>query len=206
MTRITEEERHAQRVANVQAWLAVIEDSMRELELEVLSRSSETASEAGADPDPRLRPCEHRAEWYRGRLCLACDNTGLRPATAKERNEGMAVDPYLLDPPKRDTYAVRRDESTAARRARDGERLDAIIASLQRDSRLRAGVEVREGELRYVRMVDRIERQLGRTGRKILGVLESLPSDLRSDVLRREEHALALFASRIPGRLRAPLV
>jgi len=38
----------------------------------------ETASEPGVDPNAKTRPCEHRPEWMRGRLCLACDNTGLR--------------------------------------------------------------------------------------------------------------------------------
>lgn len=203
MTKLTEEERHAQRVENVAAWLDVIAQSARELELEVLSRQSETASEAGTDPDPRLRPCEHRTEWMRGRLCLACDNTGLRPATRQERNEGLAFDPYLLDRP-RSVVTVKRDESQAARRARDGERLDAIIASLQRDARLRAGVEVREGALRSVRVIASMERGLGRTGRKILSVLESLPEDVRRAAIRGDERALSILAALVPGRVRTP--
>jgi hypothetical protein len=150
--KVTEEERHAQRLANVSAWLDVIEDSARELEQEVLSRTSETASEAGADPDPRVVLCRHPASARMGRLCLLCDNTGF--ASAREV-EGERVDPYLVDPP-REVWAVRRDESDSARRARNAERLDAIIASLQRDARLRAGVEVREDELRYVRVISRI--------------------------------------------------
>jgi hypothetical protein len=155
------------------------------------------------DPDPRLRPCEHRPEWKRGRLCLACDNTGLRRATEKESLDGLAFDPYLLDPP-RETFAVRRDESDAARRTRDAERLNAIIASLQRDARLRAGAEVREGALRGVRIIARMERDLGRTGRVILGVLESLPADTRRRALARDEAALAYLAAAIPGRVRKP--
>lgn len=204
MTRISEEERHAQRVENVRAWLSVIEESARELELEVLSRPSETASETGVDPDPRLRPCEHRTEWVWGRLCLACDNTGFRRATDQEKREGLAYDLYLLDPP-RETYAVRRDESESARRARDAERLDTIIASLQRDARLRAGAEVREEALRGVRIVERLDRQLGRTGRKVLAALESFAPTVRRLVLERDEKALTLLAATIPGRIRAPL-
>ena len=199
--KVTEEERHAQRLANVSAWLDVIEDSARELEQEVLSRTSETASEAGADPDPRVVLCRHPASARMGRLCLLCDNTGF--ASAREV-EGERVDPYLVDPP-REVWAVRRDESDSARRARNAERLDAIIASLQRDARLRAGVEVREDELRYVRVISRIERGLGRTGQKILAVLESLPPGLRRSVLQRDEIALAVLASVVPGRIRAPL-
>lgn len=204
MTKLTEEERHAQRVENVAAWLDVIAQSARELELEVLSRQSETASEAGTDPDPRLRPCEHRTEWMRGRLCLACDNTGLRRATPQERADGLAYDPYLLNPPQRDTYNVARDESPSARRARDAERLDAIIASLRRDARLRSGDEVREGSLRAVRIVSRFDRNLGRDGRKVYDTLARLSPPTRLRVLRRDPKALDLFARLVPGSLRAP--
>jgi hypothetical protein len=196
--------RFARRVERVTAWLNLIEDAARELELEVLSRSAETASEAGTDPDPRLRPCEHRPAWMRGRLCLACDNTGLRPATRQEREEGLAYDPYILNPP-RTGFAVRRDESAAAKRTRDGERIDALIASLQRDARIRAGVEVREGPLRVLRAVERITRSLGPYGRRVLEGLERLPPSLRRSALAREEEGLRALAESTRGRLRAPL-
>lgn len=200
---LTKEECEEQRVEKVSAWLDVLVQSARELELEVLSRASETASEAGTDPDPRLRPCEHRSQWMRGRLCLACDNTGLRPATKQERHEGLSIDPYLLDRP-RSIVTVKRDESQSARRARDAERLDAIIATLQRNVRLRAGVEVTEGALRSVRIIEQIEQRLGRDGRKILRVLERLSPPVRLAVLRRDPRALRHFARLVPGSLRTP--
>ena len=197
----TREERHAQRVEKIEAWLGVIENSARELELEVLSRPSETASEAGADPDPRVVICRHPASARMGRLCLLCDNTGFARASEVEAEP---VDPYLVDPP-REVWAVKRDESDSARRARNAERLDAIIASLQRDARLRAGAEVREGALRSVRLISRVERDLGRDGRKVLRVLEQLSPPGRMAVLSRHPLALDLFARLVPGSLRAPV-
>lgn len=95
---------------------------------------------AGFDADPRLRPCEHRAEWYRGGLCLACENTGWRKATKKERGEGMAFDPYAFELPKSQWRVL---ESESSVRAREGEHLDAIIARCQRDERIRAGKEAK---------------------------------------------------------------
>jgi hypothetical protein len=47
-----------------------------------------------------MRPCEHRLEWYWGRLCLACENTGWRKATKKELKDGLAFDPYLDGAPR----------------------------------------------------------------------------------------------------------
>ena len=61
-SRMTKEERAAERNARkaerVAAWLSVIEQSARDLELELLSRHSETASETGTDPEPP--PAERR--------------------------------------------------------------------------------------------------------------------------------------------------
>lgn len=200
------EEFQRQRVAKVAAWIDVLEESARELELELLSRRSETASEAGVDPDPRLRPCEHRAEWRRGRLCLACDNTGLRPATKGERAEDMAFDPYLLNPP-RERYGVTRDQSDSARRARDLEQLSVAIETLERNARIREGTETHEGPLATVRMMDGLEHRLGRDGRKVARALDflrrSYPLQYRQ-ALDRHPVGLALVAGLIPGRIHAP--
>lgn len=136
-----------------------------------------------------------------GRLCLLCDNTGFARASEVE---GEHVDPYLVDPP-REVWAVRRDESDSARRARNAERLDAIIASLQRDARLRAGAEVHEGPLRSVRLVSRFEQGLGRSGRRVLRTLEQLSPPGRMAVLSRHPRALDLFARLVPGELRPPV-
>jgi hypothetical protein len=197
----------SKRRTKVAEWIDVLEETARELELELLSRRSETASEAGADPDPRLRPCEHRTEWHRGRLCLACDNTGLRPATSKEREDGMAFDPYLLTPP-RAGYAVTRDQSEAALRARDLEQLSSAIEVLERNARIREGQEVHEGELAAVRLLDRLERGLGRDGRKVaqaLGRLQIVSSGLYRLALARDDRALDLLAQLVPGKLRGPV-
>lgn len=201
------EQAAAIRRARVSEWIDVLEENARELELELLSRRSETASEAGADPDPRLRPCEHRSEWQRGRLCLACDNTGLRPATAKEREDGMAFDPYLLSPP-RERYAVTRDQSEAAVRARNLEQLSAAIEVLERNARIRDGLEVHEGELSHVRLLDRLEAQLGRDGQKVARVLDFLQRKsplLYRSALSRNELGLTVVALLVPGRLREPV-
>jgi hypothetical protein len=64
--------------ARVIAWLL---DEYEELCAGLVSRASETASLSGWDESPERRPCEHRSEWRRGKLCLGCDNTGWRPLT-----------------------------------------------------------------------------------------------------------------------------
>lgn len=203
MSRETKEERTARRVENVLSWLEVIEEAARELEADVLSRSSETASEAGADPDPKLRPCEHRREWFRGGLCLACDNTGLRRATQQEREAGLAYDPYFVNP-LRGNYTAPPDESTSGRRAREAERIDRVIAELRRDARIRAGAEVHEGALRAVRYIEGAQRALGRMGRKVLREIERLSPELQHRVMARDPAALRLLAEAVPGRLWAP--
>jgi hypothetical protein len=42
------------------------------------------------DDAPKKRPCECRAQWQRGRLCLACNNTGWRRIADGEHG----TDPY----------------------------------------------------------------------------------------------------------------
>lgn len=199
-------EKHLRRAEKVRAWIKVIEEAARDLELEVLSRHSETASETGTDPEPRLRPCEHRPEWRRGRLCLACDNTNLRTATEQERAEGLSYDPYLIDPP-RDNYAVKRDQSDSSRRARDIAQLDASIESLERAARLRDGQDVSEGDTRSLRVMETARRTLGRDGLKVLAVLvkirDASPGAYRA-VLDGHPRALDLVAQAVPGKLRMP--
>ncbi len=197
----------AERRGKVRLWIDVLKESAQDVEALTLSRTSETASEAGADPDPKLRPCEHRVEWRRGSLCLACDNTNLRRASAQERADGLAYDPMLLDPP-RSTYTVVRDQSASGKKARDSEALDASIATLEHNERLRSGEEQREArEARFIRGLRGIERGLGRDGRKVLCALASLRvanRDYYVRAMRGDEAALAVVAALVPGRLRAP--
>jgi hypothetical protein len=198
----------ARRTQNVLAWLAVIEESARDLELELLSRRSETASETGTDPEPDKVLCRHPAVNRRGRLCLSCMNTGfvLDDNGAAADVDGLKLDPYLIDPP-RDTYAVVRDQSDSARRARDLAQLDSAIESLERAARQREGLDVEEGEARILRVIGAVWHALGRDGRKVLTALlrlrETSPTAYRR-VLARDDAAVALLAATVRGRLRAP--
>lgn len=187
------------RVAKIEGWLDRLNEDFEAL----LSRAHETSGEAGFDPAPRLRPCEHRREWMRGRLCLACDNTGLRRATEKERIEGRAYDPYSLNLPKT-TTGVRVDASDAARRSRDIARLDASIASLQRDARIRAGAEVVEDPiLRALRLVARRPPALRKIERA-LGHMREVYPDIYVGLYSRKKRSLQALALLVPGRIEPP--
>lgn len=186
----------------MRAWLDVIDEAALDLEREILSRRSETASETGTDPDPDLVVCRHPAANRRGRLCLSCENTGFVKAKLAD---GEPVDPYLIDPPSR--YGVVRDQSEASRRARDLAQLDAAIDSLERAARVREGRDVQEGETRAIRMMATASRSLGRDGRKVLAAVtwikRSDPGTYRG-ILERDEVALGHLALVIHGSLRAP--
>lgn len=204
MTHLSEEALDERRIAKIESWLDWLDDAEREYEEIVLSRRSELASETGVDPDPLLRPCEHRDAWMRGGLCLACDNTGLRRATSKERDEGLAYDPYLINPP-RSTFAVRRDESDAARRTANMERLNAAISTLQRDARIRAGAEVPDDAITSLLRRVQATRRDHPTLRKLewaLGVMRRLDESLYVRALHRDHHALRLLGRMISGRLK----
>jgi hypothetical protein len=131
----------------VEGWFLWIES----LYADLLSRGSETNSESGFDHLPTTRPCEHRAAWYRRKLCLACDNTGWRRATKKEKDEGLAFDPYSRNLPKSQVSFI---ESESSRRAQQASRLDSIIASLDHHADIRDGDDIVESrELRQFRIV-----------------------------------------------------
>lgn len=183
------------RAEKIREWFDVL-DAMYE---DLLSRPEETASAAGFDPDPRRKPCEHRRVWMREKLCLACDNTGWRPLTRLERDEGLGVDPYSAQ--LSSGVTVVRDESPAARRARDLRQLDASISALERMARIRAGLDVPEGrEARAFRVVARKHRTLN----KILSGLKILRDshrDLYEDARGTGAVALALL---IPGKIERP--
>lgn len=179
------------RVQKLVGWL----DQLNEVYESLLSRAAETAGQAGFDPAPRVRPCEHRREWYRGDLCLACDNTGWRPLARGE--EG--IDPYAGNLPKT-TTGVRVDQSAASERGRRLAHIDAQLAALHRDARIRAGMEAQEDYyLRALRIVSRkpktvkrIEQGLMRLRERYPELYHRLPDDRLALV------ALALFT---PGRI-----
>jgi hypothetical protein len=125
------------RADKLEEWLDAREARYHDL----LSRSSEFATEAGFDSAPLYHLCEHRAEWMHGKLCLACDNSGWRKATAGERADGRALDPYAAD---LNPGAVVVHESAASKRARERQRLDTIIGGLERNERIRVGLEAPE--------------------------------------------------------------
>lgn len=185
------------RAEKIAGWLVYLDELYEGL----LSRPTETASVSGFDATPRARPCECRAVWRHGRLCLACDNTGWRPLTRQEREESLGVDPYSAAISAGVTIV--KDESPSARKARDAERLDSVLAALQRNARIRAGLDVTEGrDSRTFRLVSRKDATLDR----ILVGLEQLKSRRRD--LYEDAHARVLaLALIVPGRIeRAPVV
>lgn len=113
----------------------------------LIARKEETAAESGWDPAPRTRPCEHRVEWMRGKLCLGCNNTNYRRLTPKERDENQGIDPYALDVKAIKggfTALSNDDESAAQRRSAHMAQLTRVINQIERTTALREG---REGEL-----------------------------------------------------------
>lgn len=173
--RLKQRARVEERVQRLTEWWPILWESYEVL----ISRSEETSSVAGFDDSPRKRPCECLARWRYGKLCLACDNTGWRKVVGDE--EG--VDPYSAQLSRGVTIV--KDESPSARRAREAERNDQILAGLERDARVRAGLEAMEDTpLRQFRSVTRKPF----TARRILRAVEllrvtdsvayeSLPSD-----------------------------
>lgn len=184
------------RVAKIRGWL----DHLEAMYDDLLSRPSETASLSGFDSDPRRVPCEHRLAWMRERLCLACDNSGWRPATKWERDEGLAIDPYATDVSS--GFTVVRHESDSARRARDSRRMDAVISGLRRDERIRANLDA--PETRESRWLARVGHK-GRMLNKILVALEAI-RDRYPEVYMNanEEETLRLIAQIIPGKIDNP--
>lgn len=205
MTKLLTDREHQQqidtkRIEKINGWLDWLDEVNREYEEIVLSRREETASETGVDPDPSVVICRHPPSARMGDLCLLCDNTGF--ARAREV-EGEPVDPYLIDPP-RSGYAVHRDESAAARRTASMERLNSEIARLQRDTRVRAGVEVPDDRVTaLLRRVTALKRNHP-TLRKIewaLGLMRRYDAPMYRRALARDEDALLLLSRVIRGRI-----
>jgi len=145
LTYVDEKTRLRTRVAKIRALLEELHDLYDGL----ASRPEGAASLAGFDDQPRTRPCEHRREWKRGKLCLGCDNTGYRRIAKGEQE----IDPYALDLPKTSS-GVTLDESPGAKRARYNAHLDASLAKIAQAQRVQSGREAVEGrELAQVRVV-----------------------------------------------------
>lgn len=169
----------AGRVAKIEEWMTFLDGVYAEL----ISRSEETPAPPGFDAKPRSRPCEHRGAWRRGRLCLACDNSGWRPLAPGE--EG--IDPYRADIKTR--FAVQESESS--KQARVWAYIDDKIEALRRDKRIRLGVEVPEG--RNLADVRRVEHALGGFGRRLARELRARPGATACEL-----------AVAIPGRIPSP--
>jgi hypothetical protein len=157
LPRMTDEERISNRAKKISLWLEHSTQIENEVYSDLLSRREETASLSGfhtpsqSDPGPRTRPCECRVRWQRGRLCLACDNSGWRRCAPGE--EG--IDPYSAQVPKRGSFLLIEADST--KKAAAQQRMDAQIDMLERFERIRAGLEANEDrELRAFRMVNSV--------------------------------------------------
>jgi hypothetical protein len=188
---VDDRERLRRRAERISAWLEVYNEAYEEL----ISRPEETASITGFDHAPHSKPCEHRLAWMMGNLCLACDNTGWRPLAKGE----VGVDPYAAD--ISGGVTVVRDESPAVQQAREAERLTASIAALERNARIRAGLEVREDrDLRNVRIVSRRPRILRKIGHG-LEVLRTRHPGLYAQVPHRTQAAMLALAMLVPGRI-----
>lgn len=203
MELLSETERQQQidtrRIAKISGWLDWLDDATREYAEIVLSRREETASEAGADPDPSVVICRHPLSARKGGLCLLCDNTGF---ASKREVEGEPVDPYLVDPP-RSGFAVKQDESYAAQRTAAMERLNAEIATLQRNARIRAGAEAQDDAMTSLLRRVASTRRDHPTLRKVewaLGVLRRNDPSLYRRALERDEEVLLLMSRMLAGR------
>lgn len=207
MSYISEEELRDQKIKKLTAWLDWIDAALEEEARIVLSRTSELATNTGPDPSPRHKPCEHRPQWRHGNLCLACQNTGIRLATQRERDEEEAEDPYMLNPP-REGYGVTRDQSDSARRARDSAALDNAIESLQRNAMIRSGDEYGEDrDLASVRRVQNLWRTGGETLTKILHALAQLRRlrpQVYQSILARKHDGLLELCAHVSGEIRHP--
>lgn len=201
MTHLTEEALTERRIAKIAGWLDWLQDVEREYAEIVLSRREETASEAGVDPDPTVVICRHPLSARKGGLCLLCDNTGF--ASTKDVLDGTPVDPYLVDPP-RSGFAVRQDESFAAKRTAAMERLNAEIAKLQRNARIRAGAEAQDDAMTSLLRRVQGTRRDHPTLRKVewaLGVMRRYDATLYRRAWERDPEALALMSKMLGGRL-----
>jgi len=188
---VTEAERIANRAEKVLSWFGYLDDLYGEL----LSRPEETSSLAGWNDAPRTKPCECRAQWQRGRLCLACDNSGWRKVADGE----TGIDPYSAGVKARSSFLL--VESDGAKKARGQRQMDSTILVLERNSLIRDGAELAEGqEARVFRTVS----SKATTLTKILWGLALLVHIDGEAVRRASREALArALAHILPGRLYA---
>jgi hypothetical protein len=196
---VDEEQRFAIRAEKIEKWLECSGDLENQVYGDLLSRREETASLSGWNHQPKTRPCECRIQWLRGRLCLACDNTGWRPCAPGE--EG--IDPYSAQVEKRGSWLLNESDST--KRAAAQHRMDNEIDMLERFARIRQGFEGLESrELRAVRIV---------SGTRYLPMIRQIEQALkilliyRPNVLSSPRRALArALAHLVEGRLYWPPV
>ncbi len=189
-----------QKMEKVRGWL----DYLDEMYDVLLSRKSETASTSGWDDRPRLRPCEHRLEWKRGQLCLACDNTGLRPLASGE--EG--IDPYALGASAIRggfTASTNLDETEAQRRSARSQKLTSALEALERQSAVRDGIEAEEDAILVkLRKVSRKPRSLRRVERALAVMRETEPDDYALVGRPEETRALLRLTLLVRGQLDPP--
>lgn len=194
---IDEEQRLVARAEKIEQWLEYSGDLENQVYGDLLSRPEETASLSGWNDQAKTRPCECRIQWLRGRLCLACDNTGWRPCAPGE--EG--IDPYSAQVPKRGSFLL--IESDATKKVAAQQRMDAQIDMLARFERIRHGYEGMESrELRAMRIVE--SRRLVCTLRKIEEAIKLLLL-YRPNVLSAPKRVLArALAHLVKGRIYRP--
>jgi hypothetical protein len=201
---VSADEKLAKKAEKVQAWLELLFDPEKALLLEsevyadLISRREETSSLSGfhtpslSDPGPRTRPCECRPPWLRGRLCLACENTGWRRLAPGE--EG--IDPYSAQVPKRSSFLLVEADST--KKAAAQARMDNEIDALRRLERIREGFEAMENrDLRDVRILD--TRRYIPMLRRLEAALKALVA-ARPEALRAPRELLARAVARLMGR------
>lgn len=194
MSYVAEEDRLEIRASVIASWFDWLEDLYESL----LSRRTELESTSGFDPSPEMRPCEHRLQWRRGKLCIACDNTGWRPLTKQERNENLGIDPYATEV-KRGITIV-KDEGPAEKKARESQRLDRMIDQLQREEMIRDGVLAQSTPMARVFS---IVGKKPKTLKMILRGAEYLRRRRPGCDLRSRE-SLLFLAAVIPGKLTNP--
>lgn len=176
-----------ERASKIDGWLAYLEDLYEGL----ISRTSETNSIAGFDPTPEQTPCRHPQRHMRGRLCLVCENTGWRRVYPWEQG----IDPYATDLKPGVTVALQSPSATAAAQA---ERINALIAALERGARVESGEEAPETrELRNFRLVAHKHTSLVRIIATLGHMRSAHPSLLR---LPRPD-LCALLARIVPGSI-----
>jgi hypothetical protein len=188
---LTDEERLVRRAEKIESWF----DYLDGLYGNLLSRPAETSSLSGWNDAPRTKPCECRPQWQRGRLCLACDNSGWRPIADGE----TGIDPYSAQVKGRSSFLLL--ESDMSKKAAGQRQMDSTILVLERNSLIRGGIELAEGqEARVFRTVSAKSATLT----KILWGLALLLHFDAEAVRRASREALArALAHILPGRLYA---